>query len=102
MRLRQGPDGRRLWLIAYDVSDDRRRTRVARVLEAHGERLQKSVFEARLNRREVRGVVEALEPLVNRHEDRVDFIPICRTDEGGRRSLGQRRARDTGQPWEVW
>lgn len=102
MRLSQGPDGRRLWLIAYDISDDRRRTRVAVLLEAHGQRLQKSVFEARLSRAELRRIVEAMEPLVNRHEDRVDFIPVCRTDEAGRRALGQRRTRDEGRAWEIW
>ncbi len=34
----------RTYLIAYDVSDDRRRTRVAHALAAHGDRLQYSVF----------------------------------------------------------
>lgn len=31
-------------VIAYDVSDDRRRTRVAEALQAYGERVQYSVF----------------------------------------------------------
>lgn len=31
-------------LIAYDVSDDRRRTRVAQVLSGYGDRVQFSVF----------------------------------------------------------
>lgn len=32
------------WVVAYDVSLDRRRTRISKVLAAKGIRLQKSVF----------------------------------------------------------
>lgn len=38
------PDERRLFVIAYDIPDDRRRTKVATVLEGYGDRLQYSVF----------------------------------------------------------
>lgn len=34
----------RRWLIAYDVVQDPRRTRIAHLLEAHGDRVQYSVF----------------------------------------------------------
>jgi CRISPR-associated protein Cas2 len=33
-------------VIAYDISDDRRRARVAAVLQAYGDRVQRSVFVA--------------------------------------------------------
>lgn len=35
---------RRLFIVAYDIPDDGRRTRVARTLEGYGDRLQYSVF----------------------------------------------------------
>ena len=34
--------------ISYDISDDKRRYHVSRVLKRYGERVQKSVFEAHL------------------------------------------------------
>lgn len=37
-----------LKVIAYDVADDRRRRRVARLLEEEAVRMQESLFEARL------------------------------------------------------
>jgi len=40
-----------LMVFSYDVSDDRRRRRVARRLEDEMSRVQKSVFEARMSRR---------------------------------------------------
>ena len=35
-------------VIAYDISEDRRRARVAAVLQAYGDRVQRSVFIATL------------------------------------------------------
>jgi CRISPR-associated protein Cas2 len=39
------PDSRR-YLIAYDVPDDKRRTRLAKKLQTYGDRVQYSVFVA--------------------------------------------------------
>lgn len=39
----------RRFLIAYDVSDDRRREKVAKLLQHYGQRVQYSVFIADLN-----------------------------------------------------
>jgi CRISPR-associated protein Cas2 len=33
-----------IYVIAYDISDDRRRAQVAAVLQAYGDRIQRSVF----------------------------------------------------------
>lgn len=38
------PDSAHRFLIAYDVSEDARRTRVAKALESYGDRVQFSVF----------------------------------------------------------
>lgn len=40
------------YLICYDISDNRDRNRVARLLERYGERVQYSVFEVHLGRAE--------------------------------------------------
>lgn len=39
-------------MITYDISDDRIRYRVAKILENHGSRVQYSVFECRLREQE--------------------------------------------------
>lgn len=36
------------YLVCYDIEDDRERTRVARILESWGQRVQYSVFEVHL------------------------------------------------------
>jgi CRISPR-associated protein Cas2 len=38
-----------LVVVSYDIVDDRRRQRLAKVLENYGQRVQKSVFECRLD-----------------------------------------------------
>ena len=67
----------RSWhLVSYDVRDDRRLRRTARLLEGYGERVQYSVFRCRLTRKglermrwELARVMEA--------EDSLLIIPIC-------------------------
>lgn len=36
---------RRLWVVCYDIADDRRRTRLERWLLGQGDRVLESVFE---------------------------------------------------------
>jgi CRISPR-associated protein Cas2 len=43
---------RRRFLIAYDISDDRRLRRVIKIMESYGQRLQYSVFLCDLSRAE--------------------------------------------------
>ena len=46
------PQRRMTTVICYDIERDRTRARVARMLEDRAVRVQRSVFEARLNERE--------------------------------------------------
>lgn len=38
-----------LWVVAYDSPNNKRRRKLAKLLEGYGERLQWSVFECRLH-----------------------------------------------------
>lgn len=48
-------------LISYDVENDRLRARLAKVLEAHGHRVQYSVFECHVSRGAYRSLLETIE-----------------------------------------
>jgi CRISPR-associated endonuclease Cas2 len=52
-----------LYLAVYDVTIDRERNRVAKLLEGYGMRIQKSDFEIRLTREQRESVLEAVERL---------------------------------------
>ena len=40
------------YLVAYDITDDQRRTKIAKILEDFGDRVQYSIFEMELDRAE--------------------------------------------------
>ncbi|MDM7462563.1 MAG: CRISPR-associated endonuclease Cas2 [Tepidimonas taiwanensis] len=69
-----------LHVIAYDIPDDRRRNRVARVLEGFGERVQDSVFECWLDARRYRSLVTRLSARIDTHTDKVRIYPLCGKD----------------------
>lgn len=67
----------RLWIITYDISDDRTRYRIADILKNYGIRVQYSIFECRLTGTELAtlraGVTGLLDP-----GDSVRWYPLCR------------------------
>lgn len=67
-------------VVAYDIADDRRRERVARILEGYGERVQYSVFECRLDRMGYLRLRHALEEVIKPAEDAVCFYFMCEAD----------------------
>lgn len=54
----------KLRVFCYDVSDDRRRRRVARLLEEEAVRVQFSVFEARMSDRASARLMSSIEALL--------------------------------------
>lgn len=58
-------------IISYDVVEDKRRTRVAKLLEGYGKRVQYSVFECDLNQQELRAVGRELRSLIDLNTDSV-------------------------------
>jgi CRISPR-associated protein Cas2 len=78
MRPSSSPDPRRRLVVAYDVADDGRRERVARVLEDYGVRVQYSVFECVLGRAAYRQLRRVLAARIDPAEDAVAFYRLCR------------------------
>lgn len=68
---------RSFYVIAYDVVNDRRRLKVARLLERYGERVQYSVFEMYLSDQEWQQVQKNLQRLLNSQEDSVRVYRLC-------------------------
>jgi len=64
-------------VVSYDIVDDRRRSRVARFMEDHGDRVQKSVFECSLEEPELTRLKEKLLDRIDPEVDSVRFYRIC-------------------------
>ncbi len=79
---------RAFYLITYDVPDDKRRSKVARSLEALGERVQYSVFEAWLTGPELEQLQKRLKRILNEQEDSVRIYVLCASCQRKVQTLG--------------
>ena len=55
-------------LVIYDIIDDKRRARLAKIMKSFGFRVQKSAFEARLAENKYTKLLSMLYPLVKDHD----------------------------------
>ncbi len=65
-----------LYVVAYDTPCQKRRTKLANLLSAYGQRVQYSVFECRLKPQEFQGLRERLRKVVKSEEDSVRIYPL--------------------------
>ena len=65
-----------LYLICYDIVNNRRRNKVAKLLETYGLRVQKSVFECVLDDKQYEYLSKCLLRLLNKREDQIRFYPL--------------------------
>lgn len=66
------------YVVAYDIPDDRRRKKVADLLEGYGKRVQYSVFECVLTHAKYNELHSKLKKKVKLSEDSVRFYPLSR------------------------
>ncbi|MEE8390025.1 MAG: CRISPR-associated endonuclease Cas2, partial [Anaerolineae bacterium] len=66
-------------IVSYDISNDRRRGKVCKLLKDYGERVQYSVFECVLRHQDLQRLRERLKPLLVTEEDDVRFYRLCET-----------------------
>lgn len=65
------------WVIAYDITDDLRRSRIVKVIEKFGVRVNYSVFECMLTEVQLHKLQDKIEKLMVPSEDRVIYYPLC-------------------------
>jgi CRISPR-associated protein Cas2 len=66
-----------LYVVAYDIPNDRRRAKVHKALCGFGEWTQYSLFECFLDARELVQLRAKLQPLLEPDEDSVRIYPLC-------------------------
>lgn len=65
------------YVIAYDISDDRRRTRIHKILSGFGTWTQYSLFECFLAKKELILLKAKLAKHLDEAQDSVRFYPLC-------------------------
>ena len=64
-------------VVSYDISDDKRRRKVAKIMEGYGYRVQYSVFECDLEPKKLVELMRRLSPLVKEKEwESIRFYPL--------------------------
>lgn len=67
------------YVIAYDIPDDRRRTKVHKILCGFGSWTQYSLFECFLSKKELVQLKAKLAKHIQETQDSVRFYPLCAT-----------------------
>lgn len=65
------------FIVAYDISSDKRRNKVHKVLSGFGQWTQFSLFELFLTDKEYVLLQNKLEKILNTEKDSVRFYPLC-------------------------
>jgi len=64
-------------LVIYDIADQRRLYKVARILKDYGERVQQSKFEIEVSARVFTELRARIVQVIDEAEDGVKYIPLC-------------------------
>jgi len=64
-------------IVSYDITDDRRRAKIAKTLLNFGARVQKSVFECEIDDRQYLKMKQQVDKQIDAEEDSVRYYSIC-------------------------
>ncbi len=67
------------YVIVYDIPCDKRRKKIADLLEGYGERVQYSVFECVLNKGQYQQLTHRLKKIINLEEDSIRIYLITKS-----------------------
>jgi CRISPR-associated protein Cas2 len=86
-------------VVAYDLPDDRRRTRLHKALKHFGTPVQESVFECFLSPRQLEQMKQVIARIFDDRTDHVRFYYLC--EACYRRNEATRASRRTSDPKAV-
>lgn len=83
-----------LYIVAYDIPDDKRRTKVHRTLCGYGAWTQYSLFECWLSKRQILELRAKMAKHLIAERDSVRFYPLCAGCQGKVITVGGARPHD--------
>ncbi len=91
---REVPPVRKIYIVTYDIRDDKRLRQVFKTMRKWGDHLQLSVFECQLSSSELTQLKAKLSEIIHHDLDQVLFI-----DLGPSEGRGERVIEAMGQPY---
>lgn len=84
-------------VVSYDISNDKRRRKMAKILEGYGDRVQYSVFECELDAPQLTSLKRRLRPLVSKEAgESVRIYPLHADSAAQVQVLGYDARRELG------
>lgn len=77
-----------IYVVAYDIESDRIRTKLAKLLEGYGRRLQRSVFLCDMTAKRCATLKSTMKALAGKDSGDIVIIPLCQGCQGKIRHLG--------------
>lgn len=77
-----------LYVVSYDISDDKRRTRAFNVLKDFGVCKQFSLFECELSQTDLVRLRHRLRLAIHPKEDNIRIYPLCQSCQAGIEEIG--------------
>lgn len=78
-----------LYVISYDIAKDKTRTKVAKLLENYGVRMQYSVFECDLDDKRFNELYSEIKKMdINTNIDSIRFYKLCKNCENEIKTIG--------------
>lgn len=82
------------YAVAYDITNDRRRNTVAKILLDFGTRIQYSLFECNTDKRAYVRLQGRIQDSINPQEDTVTFYHLCQSCENRIERIGVKKGLD--------
>lgn len=80
---------RKFYVLAYDISNDKRRNKIAKLCESTAVRIQGSVFEAYLSPSELEKLVKKAKNIMQEKEDSLRIYMLCEACRAKIKNYGQ-------------
>lgn len=77
-----------LYLLSYDVSEDKKRNKICKTLKNEGYHLQKSVFVFYRDAQDALKIYKSARELIDEKTDRLFMAPMCQTCFGKKQISG--------------
>ncbi len=79
---------KKLYIICYDIEKDKSRTKLAKIMEQYGKRVNYSVFECMLTDAQHRYILGAIQKIINPKTDKIKIYLMCQSCFVGSIELG--------------
>jgi CRISPR-associated protein Cas2 len=89
-------------IVAYDIADEKRLARIAKVMLDYGVRVQKSIFEAGVTPAVFHELKQRVEKIIVWEEDGVKYFPLCERCAGTVEIIGQGQFTDPDSEYDVY